>query len=199
MPPSLVHSAPPLAKPLNLPRFTFLCGPYGCGQNELAHAISGLDLDNSLGLADLEEPLRDATLDLFFEGYLIDGSNPDISNPMIKQKRLPEPVGMLTVGDWIGSFRGMLVEQFGADILARLAIKRQREATFQWERYLYRDLRNPEDMARMIAEHEKDNCLFINCGKLDPVWDGRQMLHLASDKLDERMAQLRRELGDLFE
>lgn len=176
------------ATPIRLPMLTFLTGTPGNGQNDLAAALAMLD--NELVTHDFREPLRSATVELFYNGNFM--VEPSSAEP------LPVRSG-LTVGEWHGLFDDFIRERLGDGALGELMLARlteNGEINSIFERLLFRDALVHADIAPFVRKYGARNCLLIQCGTtLAYGWENVPTIHLAFDDTPRRLAQLRTELN----
>lgn len=154
----------PRPKPLPLPRFTLLCGPRDRGQLRLAAALQSQD--ESLCAVDLEEPLRLATMDLFFGGFRPDL---DLSSPSTLAGALPFASG-ITMDKWLEALAVEIRVVAGDSVLSRIALSEidERREIFPFPaRYLVRDVHYAADLSYFNTTHPSD-CLFI-CFDMDAL------------------------------
>lgn len=177
--------------PLPLPRFTFLFGHPDQGQYPLAAAIASQSLD--LAVLDLEEPLRDAAHVVAFNG-----TDPDVSFDKNEDRQLPM-MGEITIEGWMEKLDSMHIDLFGLDWQAQFALKNiEREGLFDvYDRFLFRDAENMADVNFFRNKFGSDNCLILFCGPLPAKLEGLRFLWLSTPSLENRMAQLRKELENV--
>jgi hypothetical protein len=100
--------------------FTFIYGTATSGREDL--------------VMDLEAPLNEATLALFYHNDLINYDLPKMHRDYL-------PYGDTRIGDFIDSLKHNLRNQFGQDILGQIALKN------------FRDMRYDDLFRQVIFEH----------------------------------------------
>lgn len=182
---------------LKLPRFTFLCGPKGLHQKELS--ITLCEQDEALQFLDFEEPLRCATMELFFGGFQ---NNRDLTKDEERRADLPN-IPQMPVTRNVAWFLTFLEERLRShisdDILARIAYARWKEdggATI-FDRFIYRDCSNVHDVDYIANLEGPTNCQIIHLGPMESWQTAVPQLWLPMPSLSERMAMLKRELGEV--
>ena len=171
---------------LKLPKFTFLCGPRNSGQIALARAIS--DQDEEINFLDFEEPIRNATQELLFDGF-------NSSRDMVSEAARAKPISQDSTLD---QFYDSLELQLRNNSVSLGGIAyaswygNGMEAIF--DRFLYRDCRNPDDMLFFINRYA-DECLAIHLNSMAKWNIGCKQIWLPTTDTAECMANLTRELG----
>lgn len=180
-------------RPVALPKYTFLVAPPA---DSKAHALAETlaARDKYLGIMDFEEPLRRATLEMYW-GSLTPDVNMDTKN--LRTATLPVAGGVIET--WLTAFAGLVRRSYGADILARLAVNAVEESYYVgFDRFVFRDATTieVEEFVRSfgtakcltvffcIADHMKAKVSNFPC----------RSVVLNSGKVDEQIAQLETEL-----
>lgn len=195
-----LHPEVKTAPPLSLPRFTFLCGSPGNGQQELALAMSKLDDD--LCVDDLERPLRQATHELFFGGF-----DPEHDLTLEEERKKPLPIqnedGEPTtdVLDWLLHLEELLDRKIGSGALGRIALQEFErvygDGVTTFQRFLWRDATGRSDVQPFVNKFSATKVCLIHCGPLAPngmAIPGTFNIWLPEISLDARMARIRKEL-----
>lgn len=174
--------------PLPLPKFTFLFGHPDQGQLPLAAAIQSQSLD--LAVLDFEEPLRDSAVLIGFNGF-----PPEISFDKNEDRQMPLH-GSVTFEGWMEKLDSMNLDLFGEDWQAQFALKyMEQEGTLDMcDRVLFRDAERMADVNFFRNKFGSDNCLVVFCGALPAKIAGLKYVWLSAPSLENRMAQLRKEL-----
>lgn len=144
-----------VAKPLALPKFTFLCGPNTPEKFELARLISNQDTEMWLG--DFEAPLREATVALFFENDLM-------GTDLRKVDKIPGST-ILRVEDWLDSLKELVEAKLGSQFaLGELALRHWESEGLEgvFDRFLYRDLVDANDAMPFVVKFGVANCLHLH-------------------------------------
>lgn len=181
---------------LKLPKFTFLCGPRGLGQLELAKALSAQD--DELQWLDIEEPVRNATQELFFGGF---DPNRDMTSDVSRTGiEIGDEGGRMTLDQWYDAFEGFLHTVHMP--LGRIALSNWQDdgADTIFDRFLYRDCRRSSDVVPFVEEFPNE-VLLIHLDIPDSTrWrvtgNNAINLYMGYPELDQRLLQLKRELGE---
>lgn len=174
-----------MEQPIPLPKFTFLLGAPGNGQNELAAELCRLD--PSLGFFDLREPLRMAIHALCFGGF--HGRELPLDTPLTTRF-----AKNLSVSSLLEDLE-ILLRSWANSALGQLAISQYQQEGEIYDHLLYRDVEKRADIEAFVEKFGGRECLTIHCGPIGANGIRQtKNIWLPSPDLSERIALLHREL-----
>jgi hypothetical protein len=183
----MIQSPLPLRLPLPLPKYTFIhFADSGLAADQLADDLARQDKD--LLVEDFEEPLRNATLAIFYNNDILGN---DLRKPEVRNRPLPDGIGNTNV-DFMKHFETWLRLRYGSGILGWLAWQRLQQ-DIPAIRYLFRDARNPADILAIINKAHHKNCLIIALSK-PTINFAAPLIPLRSVKPEEYMSTIRNAL-----
>jgi hypothetical protein len=155
-----------------LPKFTFLCGPPGSGQTELIKAL--VEQDDSLLRMDFTSCIHDLVANLFPDSFPFTmdplGEHADKSIMGYDMAQVPDdeflPISTVTVEQAFYGFSDALRDLFGPRALGLMSLRAYRHSgsSHIFERIIFSDALNPEDIEVFIDVFGKENCLAIHLG-----------------------------------
>lgn len=181
---------------MNLPRFIFLIGQR---TNALARAItSELGPDSRTMTCDLQEPIKNATTDLFFQESLF---NIDLDDPAVQGQEIFKG-SLCTVHEWMVDFHKLLKERTRESILGDMAVKFYLENGHNeiFNQIIYTNPTCLAEIHAFVDAFSAAECIIINVGSLvtGALWrtnlPGVRFIWLAMPEVTSQMAELRRAL-----
>lgn len=172
--------------PLRLPPVTILVGGQFDGQRELATAICRLD--NRADWWSTTEIVSAMTYAMFAPDGHVDGF-----------QKLPEkfPFANGDWSDWYHDLDSFLRQSCGPMVFAEMALRRLEQ--YQFERTIFLGIRHAAECNHIIERIGRPaDVQIINCGPLLQFNHPAIHLPVAPSLVAERIALIRRELGDLI-
>lgn len=140
-----------------LPTFTFLTGNPASGKTTLAMLLA--QNDPSVAMASFDEPLREATLSLFFPHAVYD-NNLDLRNSDTLRQCLP--LSPLSIQTWLTEMRFFLMSKISMNVLGDLA---KRRSNFilgrEFRAVVYDDTRSFGDVSPFLNAFGREYCRLI--------------------------------------
>lgn len=140
---------------IRLPPYVFLVGPRGCGKTTLAQLIC--EKNHRVAMAGFEEPIREATLAIFFPEQLHLGI--DLRRPEVQQLSLPYTTH--PAGRFMKSLRSTLT-QMSPTLVGDLAKKRASYIIgMEYDHVIFDDSDGPDDLRPFILAYGPQSVLII--------------------------------------
>jgi hypothetical protein len=144
---------------VSLPRFTFLLGPEGCGKTTLARLLCVHN--HRIAMASFDEPIREATLAMFFPDQLQTGIDLREEDTL----RQPLPSCPISIGGFMHGFRKFLIKEISSFIRGDLA-KRRSEFILggrapSFSHIVYDDTEDLSDVSPFSNGFGSEACLMI--------------------------------------
>lgn len=186
--------------PLPLPRFTFLCGPQPTLDIRKALTEALCSRDSGLLMCDFEEPLRSATVHLFYSGMTMEHDLTDPAERVISPI-LTFPINA-TIEEWLSNLSSLLVDCYGPGAIGEIALRDYlSEGTdMLFNRVIFRDVESPADV-EVFADRFPGECLCIHFGTQMRAHEekyGSQVRHIwlpvESPSIDLAIETIEREL-----
>jgi hypothetical protein len=139
---------------MRLPPFIFLIGPPKCGKTTLAALLC--EKDSSIAHCSFDEPIREATLQIFFPEQLhlgIDLRDDDELNTAL-------PFTNISIGHWMDSLRRTLTG-ISPTLIGDLAKKRLGYIQGGFQHFIFDDAESPMDIKPFALAYGQDHCKLI--------------------------------------
>jgi hypothetical protein len=192
---------------INLPQFTFLCGRLGQGQGSLMREI--IAQDDQVIRIDFTYPLQD------FLAQMFPNTCPVVLDPLDNLNHgllgyptseaynydFPE-IGEENIHSFLQRTEHSLRVLFGDSALGILSLRyiRQHDIVQNFNRILFPDAINPNDIDVFINAFGKENCLCIHLGSLADQYSTNKLscahIWLAHTDTASRMSQLLKDLPE---
>lgn len=141
----------PVMPLVRLPEFTFLIGPPGCGKTVLASYLA--DRDHRLCHMSFDEPVREATTNIFWPEDLMRRDNPRDASEQL-------PFTSYKLDTWMSIFRSSL-RGLSPTLLGDLAKKRIGLIRGTFTNYIFDDTALPDDVRPFALAWGAQSCRLI--------------------------------------
>jgi hypothetical protein len=139
---------------MRLPPFIFLIGPKGCGKTTLATLLC--EQDNSIAHCSFDEPIREATLQIFFPEQLHMGLDLREDDAMATAL----PFTAISIGTWMDNLRRTLTG-ISPTLIGDLAKKRLGYIQGRFQTFAFDDAESTSDISPFVLAYGSNNCLLI--------------------------------------
>lgn len=179
---------------MKLPPFIFLIGPKGCGKTTLATLLC--EKDSSIAHCSFDEPIREATLQIFYPEQLHMGL--DLREDDALATALP--FSAISIGTWMDNLRRTLTG-ISPTLIGDLAKKRLGYIQGGFQHFVFDDAESPMDIKPFALAYGQDHCKLIfiersgkpivgHLNKFAMTFITRLMIRNRENKPEEMLEQL---------